>query len=119
MAVKIQMLADSSRLAILQSDTGERNVAQIVEDSGKNQANVSKHLKILNETGLAALRKEGFPVFYRVGGPLVERLCKFPPTRHPPCRRPVPAIVRYLGPSGFDRGVHFFQQVRGAAPPHG
>ncbi len=59
---KFRMLADPTRpdptrLAILRSLTaGERNVTQVVEETGRNQANVSKHLKMLAEAGLVARR---------------------------------------------------------------
>ena len=55
---------------------GERNVTQVVEETGRGQANVSKHLKMLAESGLVGRRKEGLQVFYTLTDPLVERLCK-------------------------------------------
>lgn len=77
MAEKFRMLSDSTRLAILRSlMQGERNVGQVVEETGRNQANVSKHLKLLAESGLASRRKEGLQVYYKLDDPLVERLCK-------------------------------------------
>jgi ArsR family transcriptional regulator len=77
MAEKFRMLADPTRLAILRSLlTGERNVSQVIGETGRNQANVSKHLKMLAEAGLVTRRKEGLQVFYKVADPLVERLCK-------------------------------------------
>ncbi|MHB1559489.1 MAG: ArsR/SmtB family transcription factor [Isosphaeraceae bacterium] len=77
MAEKFRMLADSSRLAILRLlMAGERNVTGIVEGTGLSQANVSKHLKMLADAGLVERRKQGLQVFYRVGDPLVERLCE-------------------------------------------
>ena len=77
MAEKFRMLADSSRLAILRLlMAGERNVTGIVEGTGLSQANVSKHLKMLADAGLVDRRKQGLQVFYRVGDPLVERLCE-------------------------------------------
>jgi DNA-binding transcriptional ArsR family regulator len=77
MAEKFRMLSDSTRLAILRSLMGgERNVTQVVEETGRNQANVSKHLKMLAEAGLVARRKEGLQVFYKLDDPLVEKLCK-------------------------------------------
>src|SRR5262249_8326650 len=77
MAEKFRMLSDPSRLAILRAlMQGERNVTQVVEETGRNQANVSKHLKMLADAGLVARRKEGLQVFYRLDDPLVERLCK-------------------------------------------
>ena len=77
MAEKFRMLADPTRLAILRAlMLGERNVTQVVEATGRTQANVSKHLKMLAEAGLVARRKEGLQVFYTLDDPLVERLCK-------------------------------------------
>ena len=77
MAEKFRMLADSTRLAILRAlMEGEKNVTQVVEETGRNQANVSKHLKMLAEARLVGRRKEGLQVFYRLDDPLVEKLCK-------------------------------------------
>ena len=77
MAEKFRMLADPTRLAILRTlMQGERNVTRVVEETGRNQANVSKHLKMLAEAGLVSRRKEGLQVFYTLNDPLVERLCR-------------------------------------------
>jgi DNA-binding transcriptional ArsR family regulator len=77
MSEKFRMLADATRLAILRTlMQGERNVTQVVEETGRGQANVSKHLKMLAEAGLVGRRKEGLQVFYRLDDPLVEKLCK-------------------------------------------
>lgn len=76
MAEKFRLLADPTRLAILRALMGgERSVGQVVEETGRNQANVSKHLKMLAESGLIARRKEGLQVFHRIADPLVEQLC--------------------------------------------
>ena len=77
MADKFRMLADPTRLAILRVlMQAERNVAQVVAETGRSQANVSKHLKLLAESGLLCRRKQGLQVFYRLDDPLVEKLCK-------------------------------------------
>jgi ArsR family transcriptional regulator len=76
MADKFRMLADSTRLAILRAlMQGERNVTQVVAETGRTQANVSKHLKMLAAAGLVARRKEGLLVFYKIDDPLVKKLC--------------------------------------------
>jgi DNA-binding transcriptional ArsR family regulator len=76
MAEKFRMLADPTRLAILRAlMRGERSVTQVVEETDRNQANVSKHLKSLAEAGLVGRRKEGLQVYYRLDDPLVEKLC--------------------------------------------
>lgn len=75
-AEKFRMLADPTRLAILRClMQGERNVGQVVEGTGRSQANVSKHLKLLTDSGLVDRRKSGLQVFYRIDDPIVERLC--------------------------------------------
>ena len=48
----------------------------MAEETGRGQANVSKHLKMLAEAGLVGRRKDGLLVFYALGDPMVERLCK-------------------------------------------
>jgi DNA-binding transcriptional ArsR family regulator len=78
MASKFRMLADSTRLAILRvlMLEGEKNVSQVVEETGRTQANVSKHLKHMAEAGLLARRKEGLQVFYRLDDPVIEKVCR-------------------------------------------
>ena len=77
MSEKFRMLSDTTRLAILRTMMGgERNVTQVVEETGRTQANVSKHLKMLAVAGLVCRRKNGLQVFYKLDDPLVERLCK-------------------------------------------
>ena len=76
MAVKFQMLADPTRLAILRAlMEAEKSVGQVVTETGRGQANVSKHLKLLADSGLVRRRKEGLQVYYRLDDPLVEQLC--------------------------------------------
>jgi DNA-binding transcriptional ArsR family regulator len=75
-AEKFRMLADPTRLSILRTlMDGEKNVGTVVAETHQNQANVSKHLKMLAEAGMVHRRKEGMQVFYAVSDPLVEQLC--------------------------------------------
>jgi DNA-binding transcriptional ArsR family regulator len=75
-AEKFQMLSDPTRLAILRAlMDGEKSVGQVVTETGRGQANVSKHLKLLADSGLVCRRKEGLLVYYRLDDPLVEKLC--------------------------------------------
>lgn len=75
-AEKFRMLGDPTRLSILRAlMAGEKNVGTVVAETGQNQANVSKHLKMLTESGLVRRRKEGLQVFYRLSDPLIEKLC--------------------------------------------
>ncbi|MFO0950456.1 MAG: metalloregulator ArsR/SmtB family transcription factor [Isosphaeraceae bacterium] len=76
-AEKFRMLGDPTRLLILRTLLGgERNVGSVVLETGQNQANVSKHLKMLTEAGLVRRRKEGLQVFYAVNDPLIGKLCE-------------------------------------------
>jgi ArsR family transcriptional regulator len=75
-AEKFRMLGDPTRLSILRAlMAGEKSVGTVVVETGQNQANVSKHLKMLAEAGMVRRRKEGLQVFYSVGDPLIEKLC--------------------------------------------
>ncbi len=75
-AEKFRMLSDPTRLAILRAlMAGEKNVGRVVAETKQNQANVSKHLKMLTEAGMVRRRKEGLQVFYEVNDPLIEQLC--------------------------------------------
>lgn len=75
-AEKFRMLGDPTRLSILRALlAGEKNVGTVVAETGQNQANVSKHLKMLTEAGMVCRRKKGLQVFYAVGDPLIENLC--------------------------------------------
>ncbi len=77
MAEKFRTLGDPTRLAILRALLGgEKSVGVVVAETGQNQANVSKHLKLLAEAGMVRRRKEGLQVFYVVADPLVESLCE-------------------------------------------
>jgi ArsR family transcriptional regulator len=78
MAERFQLLADSTRLAILRTlmSSGELNVGSLVEATGRSQANVSKHLKLLTNAGLVARRKKGLQVYYRLNDPVVEQICR-------------------------------------------
>jgi ArsR family transcriptional regulator len=77
MAAKFRTLGDPTRLAILRSLMGgEKNVSTVVAETGQNQANVSKHLKMLAEAGMVRRRKVGLQVFYALGDPLVQNLCE-------------------------------------------
>lgn len=77
MASIFRVLGDSTRLAILRAlMAGEKRVGQVVEETGQGQANVSKHLRVLAESGLVARRKEGLQAYYRISNPMVEQLCR-------------------------------------------
>lgn len=64
------------RLRILsQLREGERNVGEITEATGCSQANASKHLAVLAQSGLVAREHRGTSVYYRFADDTVYRLC--------------------------------------------
>jgi DNA-binding transcriptional ArsR family regulator len=60
-----QTLAHASRRRIVVAlSHGERQVGDIVERAGIHQSGVSRHLRILHETGFVSLRPDGQRRFY-------------------------------------------------------
>ncbi len=75
-AERFKVMSDPVRLQILNSlQNGELSVTQIVEETGASQPNVSKHLKILQNAGLVARRRDGNLVFYEIADESIFELC--------------------------------------------
>ncbi len=75
-ATRFRVLAEPIRLQILQSlETGELSVTDITNAVESTQPNVSKHLKILQDSGLLARRQEGNTVFYSIADKTVFDIC--------------------------------------------
>lgn len=53
----------------------EKSVSELVEKTGGLQANVSKHLRMLLETGIVERRKQGLNSYYRIADDSVFELC--------------------------------------------
>lgn len=69
-------LAVPMRLKILDAlREGERNVTELTQVTGCTQANVSKHLAVLGQSGLVEKDARGTSVYYRIAHPDVYRLC--------------------------------------------
>jgi len=76
LADRFRTLGDPMRLRLLYALTGgERRAGELVEHSGGQQANVSKHLQLLHQQGLVARRKVGTAILYRIADPVVFQLC--------------------------------------------
>lgn len=76
-AERFKVLAEPMRLKILHALwDGERTVGEVIEAVDGLQANVSKHLGVLQQAGLVTRRKEGLRVFYRIADPTVFDLCE-------------------------------------------
>jgi len=71
-----KVLSEVSRLQIVCTlKTGSKNVTEIIEATGLGQANVSKHLKILTQAGIASRQQQGPNVYYQIANPFVFELC--------------------------------------------
>ncbi len=80
-ARRLKAMADPARVRILHSlCRGERNVTELVNQTGYGQANVSKHLRILREEGLVETRRERRMIYYRLtssmSSDICERICR-------------------------------------------
>lgn len=66
-ADRFKALAEPTRLRILDAlRGGELTVGELVERTGLNQANLSKHLQMLHTLHFVARRKDGLFVRYRL-----------------------------------------------------
>lgn len=75
-AARFKVLSEPVRLQILQQlETGRLSVGELADAVGSTQPNVSKHLKILQDEGLIARRKEGNAVYYSISDPSIFELC--------------------------------------------
>jgi DNA-binding transcriptional ArsR family regulator len=69
-------LADPSRILILYTLTnGHSNVSDLAHEIGLSQPSVSRHLKVLRESGLVFAQREGHSMIYQLAdGRVVEAL---------------------------------------------
>lgn len=76
-ANRFKALGEPARLRILDAlRDGERTVGDLAEQTGLNQANLSKHLQMLHGVELVERRKDGLFVYYRLADERVVRLCE-------------------------------------------
>lgn len=54
---------------------GERNVGELTDELASSQANVSKHLALLAQSGLIARSHRGTSAYYRIVDPRIFQLC--------------------------------------------
>ena len=67
--------SDTSRLSVLEVlRNGDKNVTQIVEETGMSQSNVSNHLSCLRDCGLVTREQQGRYAIYRLSDTRVNRL---------------------------------------------
>jgi len=76
-ADRFKVLAEPMRLKILHALwEGERAVAEIMATTGALQANVSKHLGLLQQAGVVRRRKDGLNAYYQIADETVFELCE-------------------------------------------
>ncbi len=75
-AQRFKALSEPSRLKVLKALIhGEASVTRILEMTGLNQANASRHLNYLYREKILTRTKQGTTVIYRVSDPVVYELC--------------------------------------------
>jgi DNA-binding transcriptional ArsR family regulator len=75
-AERFKALSEPMRLRLIYAlMDGEKNVSQLVEETGGLQANVSKHLAVLLDIGILGRRKHGTSAYYRITDESVFELC--------------------------------------------
>ena len=76
-AARFAALSDPVRLRLLNTlMQGERSVSELIEQTGLEQSNVSRHLAILRREGIVARRAEGNRGFYRIDDETVIQVCE-------------------------------------------
>ena len=76
-ADRFRALAEPTRIKLLDRlREGEATVLQLTELVGTSQQNVSKHLNLLQRTGIVARRRQGNFSYYRIADETVYALCE-------------------------------------------
>lgn len=76
-AQRFKILSEPSRLELINQlvVNKEMNVMELVEATGQQQANVSKHLNQMAREGILSRQKRGLHVYYRVFDPTIFQIC--------------------------------------------
>lgn len=76
-ARRFKVLSEPVRLQLLSVlfAEGEMTVQELVEASGRHQANVSKHLNLMAKEGILSRQKEGLFVYYSIQDSTIQGLC--------------------------------------------
>ena len=76
-AEQFRVLAEPVRLQILQCvGNEERAVGELVALTGASQPNVSKHLKIMQQSGILIRRQDKNNAYFRVADPNIFDMCE-------------------------------------------
>ncbi|GAA4373088.1 ArsR/SmtB family transcription factor [Paeniglutamicibacter cryotolerans] len=88
-------LADPTRRLLLEAlKPGERSVGSLVDQLGVSQPTVSKHLKVLREASLVAMRADGQRRYYALALPALALAADWAGSFLPAAAPPTPAPVR-------------------------
>lgn len=76
-ARRFKLLSETVRLELINELhlNGEMSVQQLVNATGHQQANVSKHLLLMAREGLLSRRRKGLNVIYALNDPSVSGMC--------------------------------------------
>jgi ArsR family transcriptional regulator len=75
-AERFKALAEPARLSVLNElRAGPRSVSELIDATGLNQANLSKHLQLLHAHGFVGRRRDGLFVIYELADRSVFDLC--------------------------------------------
>jgi ArsR family transcriptional regulator len=75
-AERFRLLGEPLRLKLLAIlGEQERTVNELVEMSGANQSNISKHLQTMAQGGLVKRRREGTSIYYAIADDTTYALC--------------------------------------------
>ena len=75
-AERFRVLGEPNRLRLLiELQQGEKCVNDLSRAAGLTQANVSRHLRALMQSGILSRRKSGLQVFYGIADPTIFEMC--------------------------------------------
>jgi DNA-binding transcriptional ArsR family regulator len=76
-AERFRVLGEPTRIRLLDRlREGEATVIELTELIGTTQQNVSKHMRLLQQSGIVARRKQGNYAYYRIVDAGVYELCE-------------------------------------------
>ena len=76
-AARFKVMGEPFRLRLIQAlDRGEKSIGELAEELGASQPNVSKHIKILHDSGLLSRRQKGSTVLCSIADANVFDLCE-------------------------------------------
>lgn len=76
-AERFRALSEPTRIKLLDRlRAGEATVLELTELIGTSQQNVSKHLSVLQRSGVVARRKQGNFAYYRIADETVFSICE-------------------------------------------